>query len=1179
MVLMLYWIIMVGFFFYSFVSIGFNLYTFVDVDNKQKTRSLPPGINAKLVEQQQTESKLSTASKTKSKTHNITPKSSKTSKDEFHSVQSNSSSSSIFGSITAKAISIFESKDHSKQAAEKHKSSKVLLETATKKSSTHIEESEVLEHTSSNVWQELASKSSEEELLESDSGFLNKLMHNSKRNLSKFQEDDEQDMQENSAKKLHISSSMFDTKVGSNETPKVGASKSALNFAENVQEMRKEIKREIMYEGKTGLSAMLNNFVESEKTVTSRPKSGAAARQRYEPLEIVNTSAGSISISDSNEAFQSTSIVRKITEAQAAQNNQSKSLLDHHFEKKPKIVGLSNFQQKISRSNDAVARAAAHSSHESLQEFADSLHVEQENLSKRKAVEKSRSFRSYIKDEPRSADLDKSSNYRSGNMPSLPDLSLNLRVPYFSEFILKEKDYSSPSPPPLNKKEDADKSVSLGFEINDNTLLNHAAKGALKNSSPKLLTSSSIVMPSQNISEIEQNIDMLVKSPFISVLRKNDSKETLIQTTNYDQGALKSDLVRPKNLELATFAENKKSKQNSPDKDIKHVQLRSSASKTSLISTSPIKSPSKPKVELRNSQSDFPSESSTDKSPIASPTRSRETLFKNQAVQVSTLSSPPLRPQKLQFQTRNYSQEKLNENHSPQKQTSPISSAVNLRDKSKLNSNAVSQVNSETERKSAPVLIGNSPKSMPLNGNENARRSSVNNSNEQLRTCKVPEFLKVHLNKVDSNVGSKSNVVLSKNFKENKSSINISERSASTDDLSLRRYSNESVEINEREESITPDFEVLNSQTRAISSNSLRCSSTYALGKSPQKTQANLVSSISLSEASEKTEETHRLSLQERKQLFLKENRHKEEKKLQELRNERKKSISEELQREKEKEKEEKEKIGKSFVSNKNDNKMEHSSTLEQAAVVLRKKPPIPLNAQQTLSNNSSNNNNNNTTKTKDDTTPELMKVFMRRSLKVKDEDLETLSEKIGLVSKNNASPLNGCQISTNVLKKLTPNGSNANVDSDKENQSASEEKLDKLNSEIAVINCKTKETELSNHFNRNSVADFRNGAYKHNQTVKSSSNNNLANASSPKSHIPIAGNIKNGALKCSFVHDSSLNNNGNSAKDVNNGRTSANLDMAEQSSPIARSATVGEFKGIHQRRAEWEQRVKNANK
>ena len=53
-------------------------------------------------------------------------------------------------------------------------------------------------------------------------------------------------------------------------------------------------------------------------------------------------------------------------------------------------------------------------------------------------------------------------------MPSLPDLSLNLRVPFYKDFLLHEKECSSPYPPAeLLDEED----TSLGFEINHNNML------------------------------------------------------------------------------------------------------------------------------------------------------------------------------------------------------------------------------------------------------------------------------------------------------------------------------------------------------------------------------------------------------------------------------------------------------------------------------------------------------------------------------------------------------------------------------------------------------------------------------------------------------------------------------------------------------------------------------------
>uniref|UniRef100_A0A034V4T3 RNA polymerase II elongation factor ELL n=1 Tax=Bactrocera dorsalis TaxID=27457 RepID=A0A034V4T3_BACDO len=205
-----------------------------------------------------------------------------------------------------------------------------------------------------------------------------------------------------------------------------------------------------------------------------------------------------------------------------------------------------------------------------------------------------------------------------------------------------------------------------------------------------------------------------------------------------------------------------------------------------------------------------------------------------------------------------------------------------------------------------------------------------------------------------------------------------------------------------------------------------------------------------------------KLSLQERKRLFMSEEKLKTDKRIEELRNERKKSITEEVYR-------------KSFA--KSEEKLETSEKAATDNVVMLRKKSFCATTQAGAPTNGN----------RDDATPELMKVFARRSLKIKDEDINALADKIQVS--------NGGSGSGSSAKKFV--AAQQNVDSDKENQSASEEKLDKLPKLEASHEMQS--GKLTNGVNnRNSLADFRtksvNGSASHTNGLSVHNNNNNNN-------------------------------------------------------------------------------------
>ncbi|XP_060652423.1 serine-rich adhesin for platelets isoform X2 [Drosophila nasuta] len=896
---------------------------------------------------------------------------------------------------------------------------------------------------------------------DSDPGFLRRLMQrNSKRSIARANDGVEDlDATHNVAKKLQISTSCLEA-TQREPIPVPNKSKSATSHEQHIQETRQNIKREIQQEGKHGLNAMVSNYgVHPQPPTAVKPKSGPAARQRYLPQELAqheNTASDVTSLlskqSRGNDTFQSTALVREQTQLKTTEiaTTTSTTTTSTHFERKPRIVGLSAFQQKLSRSSDSMGQHS--SSSNSLETSTDEpspLYYEEKQ---RKMVEKSRSFRNYQEERESSAHETLAVH---NNMPSLPDLSISFRVPasYYSKQQL-----SSPSPQspmsPMSPMSPSAKCASLGFEINDNKLLQARAESTGKLPSPAklspqrsttLLVSNTHPTPSASstsISQIEQNIDLIVKSPLISVLRKS--------------GAV------------------------------------------------------------------------------------------NEQVSLEQQQQPPQRPKVLEL-----------------KQTTSI--AIK-------------------EPKPA-----SSPPSTPGKATTQAETQ--------------PEFMKIQLNRVDqARLHNKSNhLVLAKNVKS------PAERSQSSDDLSMRRLSGDStgsIQIVERSPTktatpaspspaaspaaaITPHS--ISQQQRAVSANSLRSSyvstssgssagSSELLAASPStpKKPVEIVDSV----------QSNRFSLEERKRLFLNEDKAQTDRKLVELRYERKKSINEELQRKTE---------------------TAAATPVSPISPVSPVTPVTPVSPGDQSNGNvvvlrkksfaSSNNGNSNSltatatpiaaaANSQEDGTPELMKVFARRSLKVKDDDAVAMA-----------------QVAVATHKKIT-NGSQS-VDSDKENHSNSEEKLDKMLPKYeAQLSLETPRNHAQSHApvqtqssvsNRSSVADFRNLNNNQQPTgqklanlppikvsnVRNNNTNVANNKTNSQSHSPSVKSANERyslQLKQATPATVAVTATATVAATVKSTAVEAETE-ATPTKAIERSATVGEFKGILQRRAEWEQRVKEALK
>ncbi|XP_073846366.1 uncharacterized protein isoform X2 [Musca autumnalis] len=1155
-----------------------------DLDNKAKTRSLPPGVNPAKIMEDHTAYKETTNVTTKTSALTTKTKATATTTNQQQttttsSAPTTSATNNIFGfrSLSSKASALFESK-----------------ESTTSSSSIATASSAVMEEKKSVV--EVLKKTEEPIMEAQESGFLRRLMHrNSKRSIAKANAGDDQEQESvdggskpNEPKKMQMgtnthgeaksygstsNSSSFIQDVTQSEFSYISSPVKVSKMEENFREMKKL--ETISDSSRTAnFSPMITTSSTShqqtikeeklvEELVNAKPKTGPASRQRYLPQNISNEnltaskvnaeqsgSGGSkesiLSKSSANDMFQSTSIIREITKQQSA-GVTSPTKMEHHYEKKPKIVGLSAFQQKISKSSESFGRTSNNSmsssgslNQQTTEETSEELVEEVELCApvraqiyeqrSRKAVEKSKSFRAYGEEKPSITPV-------HNNMPSLPDLSLNLRVPYYKEFhesreSRQEESYFEKASP-----------VS------------------------KITVSPSPMGSGKNLQEAENNIDMMVASPFISVIRKT-----------------------------ANFCE--------------QTEKMETTSSTKVL-------PVRPSVLVLKKERSL----------------SEDNVLNSPSTANVTLREKSLQKQSLGFVSCSSSSGQL-ESHKI-----------------------------DGERKSAPNPI---TKTNGFRSNSTRRSSSVVDAAEN-KSSAVPEFMKIQLNRVDPMRSSKTHVVLSKNVKESSTSssvatMGVSRESTPDKEDDFRRLSSESVDINERS---SPELEkrfplvyheAINKQaklslgglppkspikktvpggmaiTNVLISNSSPSTNLPNTPTTPPTPTINekegkqeMETQFKMPEVkSQESSNTNSLSLQERRRLFMSEDKSKLEKKVEEIKYERKRSINEELSR-------------KTVI--KSESMEEKESPLGgENCVILRKKSfassssHLSMNGGSSLSS-SNNNSCSNLTKSSDPT-PELMKVFARRSLKIKDEDLDKmLNNGVG----------NGNGGSQNILslgnKKFSlgnnspscgSSNNNPSVDSDKENQSASEEKLDKLSklepeSKLSNSNNQSNASTIINN-QRNSLADFRQMPQKSSTmglALNNSNNNNNNHINSPTNGSIVNQNNSNNNIGSSnknflppikitgFRHVSMerITNQNNTNNNICSTTTSSSSSSPAKSTTlerpsikfsetktetttgtnsttyplisktIERSATVGEFKGIHQRRAEWEQRAKEALK
>uniref|UniRef100_A0A8D8CVD2 (northern house mosquito) hypothetical protein n=1 Tax=Culex pipiens TaxID=7175 RepID=A0A8D8CVD2_CULPI len=202
--------------------------------------------------------------------------------------------------------------------------------------------------------------------------------------------------------------------------------------------------------------------------------------------------------------------------------------------KSSKVYGLSPYQQRIAKISVNQSESP------------------KDSPTKRKAVEKSKSFRVY------SSDTVSNNLTNANNLPSLPNLTNSLSIGNFSNNFLETehkffsmtenintgnpkifKDYITNVDEPLEEGRMVSSSSSLQkFEINDNNLLNPREQEHVDHQ-PKsiVLTTNTIPAPepsilhksNQNISQIEETIDKLVSSQFVSIIKDAGSNDRLDQ--------------------------------------------------------------------------------------------------------------------------------------------------------------------------------------------------------------------------------------------------------------------------------------------------------------------------------------------------------------------------------------------------------------------------------------------------------------------------------------------------------------------------------------------------------------------------------------------------------------------------------------------------------------------------
>ncbi|EAA13741.4 AGAP010805-PA, partial [Anopheles gambiae str. PEST] len=285
----------------------------------------------------------------------------------------------------------------------------------------------------------------------------------------------------------------------------------------------------------------------SELSGYKKIKSGPAARQRVNRQSVASSGSGhSLIVGEAKLPLHKSeeylvSKTRKFSERSVDggegddEESDGRKYVSHGERlKSPKVYGLSSYQQKLAKISISSQPAAAPD-------------AAKDSPSKRaKSVEKSKSFRTYTTDGV-------SNQLQAGGhqVPSLPNLSASLSVGNFSSnnfletehkfFSMTEnmntgkqrvfKDYISNADDDGESRHLSSSASLQKFEINDNNLLNPREEYFDHQPKSIVLTTNTLTPPeptsilnksNQNISQIEENIDKLVSSQFVSIIRSSD---------------------------------------------------------------------------------------------------------------------------------------------------------------------------------------------------------------------------------------------------------------------------------------------------------------------------------------------------------------------------------------------------------------------------------------------------------------------------------------------------------------------------------------------------------------------------------------------------------------------------------------------------------------------------------
>lgn len=364
--------------------------------------------------------------------------------------------------------------------------------------------------------------------------------------------------------------------------------------AVNMYKVEEEISKII-----TSSSSYTTLYTNNNKSEISSKihRSGPASRQRVVPQDLTPTivkldeklppkSPKILTTNDSlNKSFE-----YKITKSEEilvprqrkiSLENQSvsppKSIWPENNLKHPKIYGLSPYQQKSSKID-----------------VHDDSSSETSNFPKRKSVEKSKSFRFYQEN--------LCDNLQ--NLPSLPDLTNTNKI--FDESI--------------NFRDS-----SLKFEINDNNLL----KGHSPQINDGIFTKQNPSKSNQNITQIEENIDKIVKSSYVVLNKSTSMIESL------DNSA--------KSISVTNIGSSSKESIESSDDSRSPVKIRRSASTFEKSKKTNV--PEFMKIQLNRIDPARP-KSHVVLSKNAKEIENKERRFSNENVEISE-SKPPLPPDVL----------------------------------------------------------------------------------------------------------------------------------------------------------------------------------------------------------------------------------------------------------------------------------------------------------------------------------------------------------------------------------------------------------------------------------------------------------------------------------------------------------------------------------------------------